>query len=77
MSRQCLAPIAASGGDAQRPNVAIFLPKNTSLSGLAAACGAAGIDPLCLERNVLNGQLKALTLYARAESLIVHPPAHQ
>ena len=51
----------------EQPNVAVYLPRSTSLSGLAACVqlGEGSIEPLCLERNVLNERLKALTLYLR------------
>jgi hypothetical protein len=66
MSQRCLAHTASSITMDEDPNVAVFLPKTTLLSGLATACKEAAVTPLCLERNVLNGQLKALTLYVRA-----------
>jgi hypothetical protein len=56
------------GNSSGAPNIVVYLPKDTSVSGLAG-CLAPPLDtilPLCLERNVLNYQLKSLTLYARA-----------
>lgn len=51
----------------EQPNIAVFLPRHTSLPRLAACLEVlrTPIEPLCLERNVLNNQLKALTLYTR------------
>jgi hypothetical protein len=66
MSQRCLVQTAPTVTTAEDPNIAVFLPKTTLLSGLATACKRAAVAPLCLERNVLNGQLKALTLYVHA-----------
>ena len=59
---------APCGADGHEPNVAAFLPRNTCLSGLAASLQGlpAPIDPVCLERNILNDQLKSVTLYLHA-----------
>jgi hypothetical protein len=50
------------------PNIVVYLPRDTSVSGLAncLAPPVRAVQPLCLERNILNYQLKSLTLYARA-----------
>jgi hypothetical protein len=51
----------------EQPNIAVYLPRHTSVPRLAACLDVlrVPIEPLCLERNVLNNQLKALTLYTR------------
>lgn len=75
----CLHPDAPSGDEAAsparasdavcRPQVAVFLPRNTSMHGLEQcfAAPALGLEPVCVERNVLNNQLKSLTLYASCD----------
>lgn len=48
-----------------KPSIAVYLPRNTCLSELAACLNdpLQGTTVMCLERNILNDQLKALTLY--------------
>lgn len=55
----------AGGSASKSPNVAVFLPRNTCLHQLSNSLTGADADlqTLCLERNYLNEQFKAVTLY--------------
>lgn len=59
--------LQASTTSEEVPNVAVYLPRNTLMSSLRECLLVHGftVKPLCLERNVLNMQLKAVTLYLR------------
>lgn len=55
---------------ADHPNVAVYLPRNTSTVSLQECLDIPGfqVTPLCLERNILNEKLKSATLYLHATS---------
>lgn len=55
----------------ETPNVAVYLPRNTSIVTLEDCLHIPGfhIVPLCLERNTMNEKLKSATLYLRVTSL--------
>ena len=52
---------------AHAPNVAVYLPRNTSVASLAKCLNIPGfkVIPLCLERNILNQKFKSASLYLR------------
>ena len=57
-----LRPADSSSTDgARKGTIAVFLPRNSDLSQVAAAVPAAAAWEV--ERNVLNGHLKGITLY--------------
>lgn len=66
------ASLQQEGAGADVPNIAVYLPRSTLISSLAECLGTPGfrLTPLCLERNVLNGQLKAATLYLRCSAAV-------
>jgi hypothetical protein len=67
-SNLAAALVETAALNVDKPNVAVFLPRNTCLAELAKCLDGPGhcMDPICLERNILNDQLKALTLYLQA-----------
>lgn len=64
------ASLRREGASAETPNVAVYLPRNTLISSLEDCLQVRGyhLQALCVERNVLNGQLKAVTLYMRCST---------
>jgi hypothetical protein len=68
--RLSVASLSLNGEGAEVPNIAVYLPRITVTSSLKACLDVTGflLKPLCLERNVLNGQLKAVTMYLRCSA---------
>lgn len=65
------AALRLDGENADVPNIAVYLPRATLISSLRDCLEVPGfqLKPLCLERNVLNGQLKTATLYLRCSAV--------
>eukprot|EP00892_Ulva_mutabilis_P003394 jgi/Ulvmu1/1426/UM011_0155.1 len=63
--------LALTQTNADTPNVAVYLPRNTSIASLEKCLAIPGfqVTALCLERNLLNEKLKSVSLYLRISSL--------
>lgn len=67
------ASLQQEGASTDVPNIAVYLPRTTLISSLRECLDVPGFSlvPLCLERNILNGQLKAATLYLRCSTAAI------
>jgi hypothetical protein len=64
----CSDPDDSDHATPLRPDIAVFLPRNTCLQELRECLSGLEcyVQPSSLERNILNDQLKSLTLYLQS-----------